>query len=88
MTHEAGKGSQQRPTDHEAFSKAFDAIDWGKRASDLLTIFKDVDTNTPPLQMQGRELRFGGRCQKHPLQIIPCAECLREFIEQQKEEGK
>jgi hypothetical protein len=86
---EAGKGDKQRPTNHEAFSANFNAIDWGKRANDLMTIFKDVDPTIPPIQMsQGRELRFGGRCQRHPLQIIPCSECLREFIEKQKEESK
>jgi uncharacterized protein with von Willebrand factor type A (vWA) domain len=30
---EAGKGSSQRPTDHEAFSKAFERI-FGKKPSD------------------------------------------------------
>ena len=30
MTHEAGKGSTQRPTDHDAFSKHFEAI-FGKK---------------------------------------------------------
>ena len=26
MTHEAGKGDKQRPTDHDSFSKHFDNI--------------------------------------------------------------
>ena len=30
MTHEAGKGDKQRPTNHEAFSKNFEAI-FGKK---------------------------------------------------------
>ena len=29
------------------------------------------------------EVRFGGRCQKHPLSIIPCAQCQAEAIVQQ-----
>jgi hypothetical protein len=32
MTHEAGKGDKQRPTNHEAFSKAWDLIKWSKDA--------------------------------------------------------
>jgi hypothetical protein len=30
MTHEAGKGDKQRPTNHEAFAKNFEAIFGGK----------------------------------------------------------
>lgn len=30
MTHEAGKGDAQRPTDHKAFSANYDTI-WGKK---------------------------------------------------------
>lgn len=33
MTSDGGKGSTQRPTDHEAFSKAFERI-FGKKPSE------------------------------------------------------
>jgi hypothetical protein len=26
------------------------------------------------------ELRFGGRCNRHPLQILPCSRCAEEFV--------
>ena len=32
MTSDGGKGDTQRPTDYEAFSKAWDLIKWSKDA--------------------------------------------------------
>jgi hypothetical protein len=32
MTSDGGKGSTPRPTDHEAFSKAWELIKWSKNA--------------------------------------------------------
>jgi ribosomal protein S27AE len=31
MTHEAGKGDTQRPTNHEKFSSNYDTIDWSAK---------------------------------------------------------
>jgi hypothetical protein len=50
MSSEAGKGSKQRPTDHEAFSEAFDRI-FGKKqeplegaiSSELVRLYRDKD---------------------------------------------
>ena len=59
MSGEAGKGSTQRPTDQEAFAKGWEAIDWGRRVAELVDVFKDVDTNIPPLQMKQKEDKNG-----------------------------
>jgi sulfur transfer protein SufE len=42
MTSDGGKGDTQRPTDHEAFSKAFDAIDWGRRVAELIDTTEEL----------------------------------------------
>ena len=44
MYHEAGKGSDQRPTDKDAFDKGFDAIFGNKRAERGSFVF-DKETN-------------------------------------------
>jgi hypothetical protein len=36
-----GKGSKQRPTDHKAYSQAWEKIDWGKK-SDIEKQYRDV----------------------------------------------
>jgi len=50
MSNEAGKGSKQRPTDHNAFSEAFDRI-FGKKqepiegavSSEIVRLYRDKD---------------------------------------------
>lgn len=39
---EAGKGSAPRPTNHEAFSTNFDAIDWGRRVAELIETTEEL----------------------------------------------
>ena len=39
---EAGKGSAPRPTNHEAFSTNFDAIDWGRRVAELIKTTEEM----------------------------------------------
>ena len=39
---DGGKGSQQRPTDHEAFSANFSAIDWGRRVAELIETTEEM----------------------------------------------
>ena len=39
---EAGKGSAPRPTNHEAFSTNFDAIDWGRRVAELIETTEEM----------------------------------------------
>ena len=42
MSHEAGTGSAPRPTNHEAFSTNFDAIDWGRRVAELIETTEEM----------------------------------------------
>lgn len=39
---EAGKGDRQRPTNHEAFSANFSAIDWGRRVAELIETTEEM----------------------------------------------
>ena len=42
MAHEAGKDSAPRPTNHEAFSANFSAIDWGRRVAELIETTEEM----------------------------------------------
>jgi hypothetical protein len=39
---DGGKGDRQRPTDHEAFSANFNAIDWGRRVAELIETTEEM----------------------------------------------
>ena len=39
---EAGKGLAPRPTNHEALSKNFSAIDWGRRVAELIETTEEM----------------------------------------------
>jgi len=43
MASDGGKGSTQRPTDAEAFSKGWEAIDWGRRVAELIDLTEEME---------------------------------------------
>lgn len=50
---DGGKGSTQRPTDHEAFSKAWDLIKWSKDAP--VSKLPSEDDRSHPLDEKNRK---------------------------------
>lgn len=47
MSNEAGKGDRQRPTDHEAFSKAWETIFGNKPSPGTLEQYDKLKLNAP-----------------------------------------
>ncbi len=45
MTHEAGKGDKQRPTDHKKWSSGYDNIKWTKEEDEEFDRISEVQNN-------------------------------------------